>query len=96
MHSRLHLRGIRHIIFYSLPQHSYFYSELVNMVGDCVKGEMDSTNGGNAEQSSALEDDELSSLVLFTKYERLALERILGKKRSDHVFTSKKSTFMFC
>jgi hypothetical protein len=39
---------------------------------------------------------DVSCLVLYTQYERMALERVVGKKRCDHMMTSKKATFMFC
>lgn len=29
---RYHIRGIRHLIFYSLPQYMEFYPELINMM----------------------------------------------------------------
>ena len=37
-----------------------------------------------------------SCFALFTKYEAMALERIIGSKRSRHMLTSDKSTFLFC
>ena len=36
-----------------------------------------------------------SCLVLCTKYEKLALERIVGSTRCKHMLTSGKTTFMF-
>lgn len=37
-----------------------------------------------------------SCLVLFTRFEALALERIVGTERCRHMLTSEKSTFLFC
>ena len=54
------------------------------------------SNSGKVSSNKEIVEDEPSSVVLFSKFERLALERVLGKKRSDHIFASKKSTFMFC
>ena len=68
------------MVFYSLPEYAHFYSEIANML-DCS----DSQEGGT-----------VSCLVLFTQYERMALERIVGKTRCDHMMSSKKATFMFC
>ena len=81
------MRGVRHIVFYSLPQYEEFYSELVNMLSD----EDHSGNNDNVASYS-----ELTCTVLFTQYERMALERIVGKKRCDYIFSSKKMAFMFC
>lgn len=37
-----------------------------------------------------------SCLVLFTRLEALALERIVGTERCRHMLTSDKATFLFC
>lgn len=108
---RLRLRGVQHVVFYSLPQYAQFYAELVNLIGDFprqtqfpqssdgVKGNAVEVGGSSSDRNSSSKDivgDEPSCVVLFSKFERLALERVLGKKRSDHIFASKKATFMFC
>ena len=49
----------------------------------------------NLVTDSGASSDTASCLALFTKYERLALERIVGKKCANHLLTSEKSTFMF-
>lgn len=30
--NRYHIRGIKHVIFFGLPQNSHFYSEILNMI----------------------------------------------------------------
>ena len=82
---RLRIRGARHIVFYSLPQYASFYAELVNMVSP--------TDGSSGEAASAAQ---MSCTVLYTQYERMALERIVGQKRCAHMMASTKTTFMFC
>jgi U3 small nucleolar RNA-associated protein 25 len=77
------LRGAKHIVFYSLPEYNNFYPELVNLLRE-VEGD----DGKSAEP--------LSCTVLFTKFERMALERIVGTKRCEHMLSSDKTTFMFC
>lgn len=69
-----------HIIFYSLPEYATFYPELVNMLSEAAQG--------------GLEAD-TSCTVLFTRYEKMALERIVGAKRAAHMLKSAKATFMF-
>lgn len=54
------------------------------------------SSSGMVSNSKDIVEDEPSCVVLFSKFERLALERVLGKKRSDHIFASMNSTFMFC
>ena len=70
------------VIFYSLPEYAHFYPELVNTLGDVP--ETDKTS------------HQTSCLVLATKYEKMALDRIVGVKRANHMLKSGKSTFMFC
>ena len=76
---RFQIRGANHIVFYSVPEYPHFYPELVNMV----------TDGENASSASS------SCLVLFTRFEQLALERLVGKKRTAHLVTSDKRSFLF-
>jgi U3 small nucleolar RNA-associated protein 25 len=74
------IRGARHIIFYSLPEYCQFYPELVNLLRE---HESDAT-------------EQISCTVLFTRFERMALERIVGESRSEHMLSSGKSSYMFC
>ena len=78
------IRGARHIIFYSLPEYAHFYPELVNLVQET--GDDADTTGSTS----------ISCTVLLTKYDKLALERIVGTKRCEHMLSSGKTTFMFC
>lgn len=64
---------------------------------------LSATGGANAAHSRQEKlddagDEEVtnSCLILFTPYDKLAIERVVGQKRCDHIFQSKKSTFMFC
>lgn len=38
----------------------------------------------------------VTCLALFTRYERLSLERIVGEERALHMLRSPKNTFLFC
>ena len=77
---RFRLRGALHIVLYSLPEYAHYYSELVNLLE-----EADSRGLGAS----------VSCTVVFTKYEKMALERIVGSRRAEHMLTSRKNTFMF-
>jgi len=79
---RFMIRGARHLILYSLPENAQFYPELVNLLEEGTRsGEV----GGVT-----------SCFSLFTKYEALALERIVGSTRARHMLGSEKETFLFC
>lgn len=38
----------------------------------------------------------VTCLSLFTRFERLSLERIVGEERTKHMLASSKNTFLFC
>lgn len=64
--------------------------------GGSSNSHSNSNRSNSVSNSKDIVEDEPSCVVLFSKFERLALERVLGKKRSDHIFASMNSTFMFC
>ena len=77
------IRGIRHIIFYAPPAHADFYAEMLNMLA-AAAGEKDGLSPP-------------SVTVLFTKYDALCLERIVGSTRYKRMVKGKsgKSTYLF-
>jgi U3 small nucleolar RNA-associated protein 25 len=84
---RFLIKGACHVVFYSLPEYAHFYPELVNTIQESE----DASGTGNGNNKSSI-----SCTVLYTKFEKLALERIVGAKRCEHMLSSSKSTFMFC
>jgi len=78
---RHNLRGAKHLIFFGLPEHPQFFSDLVN----CVEEGTDTDNDNTPK----------SVLALFNKYESFALERIVGSAHMKHMIKSEKATFMF-
>lgn len=73
---RFKLRGIKHVIFYSPPLNSQFYSEFLNSIEgaspDCM------------------------CVMLYCKYDALALERIVGTDRLAAMLEARTSTHLFC
>lgn len=49
-----------------------------------------------AEFCNMIESEDSSTIQLFTKYDALSLERIVGTKRCTRMLSSQKSLFMFC
>ena len=74
---RYRLRGVKSIIFYGLPAHEYFYSQMMNVMV--------------SNESSAP-----ASVALFSKYDAMQLERIVGSDRFKRMIRGEKSTYMFC
>ena len=74
---RYHLRGVKKIIFYGLPENPIFYKELVGGYLGVSIGE------GKLEQSEA------SVRSAFSKWDRLKLERIVGTRRWDEMLNTR-------
>lgn len=81
--SRHLIKGVRHLIVYGLPEHSEFYPELVNMLNAGLDRDDDM-------------EAPMSCLTLFTKFDALALERIVGNEHCNRMIKGEKSSYMFC
>ena len=82
---RHQIRGIKHLIFLGLPEQAEFYPELINMLLN------DPTQPGEEEDDHTPK----SSLALFTKYDALSLERLVGSQHCENMINDEKSTFVF-
>jgi U3 small nucleolar RNA-associated protein 25 len=78
------IKGARHLIFLGLPEHAEFYSDHVNQI-ETTRDDFD------MEAATSVS----SCLVLCTRFEALALERIVGSTNCARMLKSQKSTFMF-
>ncbi|KAF9161097.1 rRNA-binding ribosome biosynthesis protein utp25 [Mortierella sp. AD010] len=79
---RYNIRGTFHLTFYGLPDHPQFYPEMLNLLALPA--------GAGAEKSrskhvaaTGLEDRAMSCTALFTKYDLLKLQRIVGTERAN-------------
>ncbi|KAL3683520.1 hypothetical protein R1sor_001542 [Riccia sorocarpa] len=72
---RYKIRGIKDIIFYSLPEHANYYVELLNML-----------DGNEAAPSCT---------VIFSRFDNMQLERIVGTTRAKKMLSSPNRLFMF-
>jgi U3 small nucleolar RNA-associated protein 25 len=78
--SRHTMKGARRLIFFGLPEHAEFYSDVVNMLNLGIPDELHGTS---------------HCLALFTRYEAHALERICGRQNGERMLKGEKSTYMF-
>ncbi|KAL5008092.1 hypothetical protein ScPMuIL_013673 [Solemya velum] len=79
-YKRYRIRGIRNLVFYELPHYPHFYSELCNMILDPKKQK---------------ETDNLSTTILYSKYDVQKLSQIVGTERASHMINSEKIVHMF-
>ena len=75
---RIRIQGARNAIFFGVPRAALFYPEVLNWLR------------GRATDSAS----PLSALVLFTKFDALQLERVVGSERAARMLTGDKSTFV--
>lgn len=79
------IKGVRHVIFFGLPEYAEFYPGIVNMLH----------NGLSEWEVDDVTRMPLSSLNLFTKYDAHQLERIVGAKNTDKMIKGERSSFLF-
>jgi U3 small nucleolar RNA-associated protein 25 len=80
---RYQLRGVRRVIFYGLPDNPIFYKEIAG--GYLTK----------SEQDQDIEPGQGAVRAVFSKYDVLKLERIVGSKRVGKMMQERGDTFDF-
>ncbi|CAG8660768.1 9272_t:CDS:2, partial [Funneliformis caledonium] len=83
---RNHIKGIHHIIFYALPDHAHFYSELLNFI------QLSPSNKTSAIENS---NEMISISVLFSKFDQLRLERVVGTSKFCKMLQGEKKVYTF-
>jgi U3 small nucleolar RNA-associated protein 25 len=79
---RYHIRGVKRVIFYGVPENPRFYDEVVGYIGKTVeRGEISRAEG--------------SVRVCFSKWEGLELERVVGSKRVGKMVKDRGDVFDF-
>lgn len=86
---RYKIRGIKQMVFYSLPEYSQFYSEFVEMVCNTY------TNNNNNNNNIPSTDHTIQIVSHFMTLDKLKLERIMGSKRVEKMLSSLKDSFIF-
>ncbi|KAK9852592.1 hypothetical protein WJX84_011912 [Apatococcus fuscideae] len=79
---RHHFRGVQDVVFYQLPEHAKYYSELVDMMAD---GGQSGPQLGHA-----------TATAIFSKYDSLGLQQVCGSRRAQRMLKSDNPAFMFC
>nr|GFD60517.1 hypothetical protein [Tanacetum cinerariifolium] len=69
------IRGAKTIVFYSLPEHSQFYSEFLETAFLKSKGKQ-----GGMEIDEDVDEAEISAKVLVSRFDLLRLERVVGSE----------------
>eukprot|EP00803_Ostreobium_quekettii_P009280 evm.model.scf_467.5 EVM.evm.TU.scf_467.5 scf_467:47937-59807(+) len=77
-YNRCVIRGCKDIVFYGLPYHAHFYSEIVNLM-----------------EEASLESRPTVT-VLFSRFNLLELEGVVGAQRARKMVKGESSAYMFC
>ncbi|KAF1988124.1 U3 small nucleolar RNA-associated protein 25 [Aulographum hederae CBS 113979] len=80
---RIVIKGVKRVIMYQVPENPIFYKEIV---GEFI---------GQSIAMGKLEEPDASTRVLFSKWDRLALERTVGTGRVEKMIADKNDTFDF-
>ncbi|KAI8966593.1 DUF1253-domain-containing protein [Daldinia sp. FL1419] len=80
---RYALRGVRRVVMYGLPDNPTFYKEIVG-------GYL-----GRSEREAKLEPGKGTVRVMFSRYDLLKLERVVGSKRVGRMIKERGDTFDF-
>ncbi|KAF0310750.1 Digestive organ expansion factor [Amphibalanus amphitrite] len=81
---RYRIKGIRHVIFYGLPLYPQIYSEIMNLMQDMYQNRRAARNSGG-----------MTCTVLFSRFDRLKLARVVGADRAAAMIDSEKQVHMF-
>lgn len=76
---RYKIRGIRHLVFYSLPQYPHFYSEICNFLVDTCKRQP---------QLSP------TCTILYDKYDFYKLSGVVGTNKACTMISSDKNVHL--
>lgn len=87
---RYAIRGVRRVVFYGLPDNPIFYKEIAGGYLAASSGSgSGSGSGGDGGQTGG------TARVMFSKYDFLKLERIVGSKRVGRMMRERGDTFEF-
>ncbi|ODN90832.1 U3 small nucleolar RNA-associated protein 25 [Cryptococcus wingfieldii CBS 7118] len=84
---RYKLRGAKTIVFYSLPDHAQFYSEFMDTPFQVSKNK--------SGEEVDVDEAEVSSRVLFSRFDVLKLERVIGTENARKLLKSGDGRFEF-
>jgi U3 small nucleolar RNA-associated protein 25 len=85
---RYRLRGARTLVFYSLPEHAAFYAEFLAMP-------FVASQGKGAEVDEDVDPADVRAHTLFSRFDVLRLERVVGHADARKMLGSGEARFEF-
>jgi hypothetical protein len=71
--------SLQDLYFYQLPEHALYYTELLNLLSS----------------ADGIEAGHTTATALFSKFDALRLERIVGSSRAQKMLKAASKTFLF-
>jgi U3 small nucleolar RNA-associated protein 25 len=75
---RYRIRGAKTIVWYQPPEHAQFYSETLETPFLPSQGGGAAASGASEDGEAEVDEGEVSARVLWSKFDKLRLERIVG------------------
>jgi len=88
---RYRLRGAKTVVFYSLPSHAAFYAEFLAM--PFVASKADEARGKLVDDD--VDPAEISGRTLFSRFDVLRLERVVGREDARKMLASREPRFEY-
>lgn len=85
------LRGARTIVWYGLPDHGHYYSEMLENVFKPA----DKAKKNNNDEEETVDAGDISVIAIFSQYDYLKLERIVGSDLARRMVREEKSIWRF-
>lgn len=80
---RFTIKGIRHLIFYQLPQNPDFFSEICNLMQPAFLNR----KGGS--------DGNMTCCAIYSKYDNLRLAQVCSTSKAEFMLSAKKNVHLF-
>lgn len=81
---RYKIRGAHTVVFYAPPEHAAYYPEFVNAALD-----------RRSDDEGGVDPADVSATVLYSKYDLLRLERIVGERQARQMVTEARTSWRF-
>ncbi|GAC99509.1 digestive organ expansion factor [Pseudozyma hubeiensis SY62] len=91
---RFKLRGVRTVVFYQLPMNATFFSEVLEFPF-ITKGDLTSGRGREEAQEEEVDPNEVMSMVVYSKYDLISLEKVVGSQQAKQMVLGDKATWKF-
>ncbi|SPO20441.1 related to UTP25 - nucleolar protein required for 35S pre-RNA processing and 40S ribosomal subunit biogenesis [Ustilago trichophora] len=89
---RFKLRGVKTVVFYQLPQNANFYGEILEFPF-ITKGDL--ASGKGQEDDEEVDANEVSTYVVYSRYDLIQLEKVVGSERAKSMVSQDKATWKF-